>query len=117
MDGGFEPALQIRTQDVLDHCTACGRCVEVCPMPGPAGLDAADAPGIAAGVLAILRGETAPEASARWASVCSGSGHCIPACPHGVNPRFMLTMARLAMQRDATTPRPAARTVSPVSPA
>ncbi len=99
MDGGFEPALQIRTQGVLDNCTACGRCVEVCPMPGPAGLDAAEAPGIAAGVLAILRGETPPEASARWASVCSGSGHCIPACPHGVNPRFMLTMARLAMRR------------------
>ena len=107
MDGGFEPALQLRTQDVLDNCTACGRCVEVCPMPGPAGLDAADAPGIAAGVLAILRGETPPAASARWASVCSGSGHCIPACPHGVNPRFMLTMARLAMQRrnDSVTRR------------
>ena len=107
MDGGFEPALQTRTQGVLDNCTACGRCVEVCPMPGPAGLDAADAPGIAAGVLAILRGESPPEASARWASVCSGSGHCIPACPHGVNPRFMLTMARLAMQRrnDAVTRR------------
>jgi len=58
MDGGFEPALQTRTQGVLDNCTACGRCVEVCPMPGPAGLDAADAPGIAAGVLAILRGES-----------------------------------------------------------
>jgi Fe-S oxidoreductase len=99
MDGGFEPGLQARTNTVLDDCTACGRCVEVCPMPGPAGLDASDAPGIAAGVLAILRGETPPEASARWASVCSGSGHCIPACPHGVNPRFMLTMARLAMQR------------------
>ena len=64
-------------------------------------------PGIAAGVLAILRGEAPPDASARWASVCSGSGHCIPACQHGVNPRFMLTMARLAMQRrnDAATRR------------
>jgi heterodisulfide reductase subunit D len=99
MDAAFEPALQARTQDVLDNCTACGRCVEVCPMPGPAGLDAADAQGIAGGVLAILRGEVPSDASARWASVCSGSGHCIPACPHGVNPRFMLTMARLAMQR------------------
>ena len=34
MDGGFEPALHIRTQDVLDRCTACGACAEVCPMPG-----------------------------------------------------------------------------------
>ncbi|HVC60481.1 MAG TPA: (Fe-S)-binding protein [Acetobacteraceae bacterium] len=99
MDGGFESVLQNRTREVLEDCTACGRCVEVCPMPGPAGLSAADAPGIAAGVLAILRGDVSPEASARWAAVCSGSGHCIPACPHGVNPRFMLTMARLAMQR------------------
>jgi Fe-S oxidoreductase len=95
----FEHALQSRVVDMLHRCTACGRCVEVCPMPGPAGLDPADATGIAAGVLALLRGETAPEASAQWASVCSGSGHCIPACPHGVNPRFMLTMARLAMQQ------------------
>jgi len=104
MDGGFEPALHIRTQDVLDRCTACGRCVEVCPMPGPAGLNTADAPGIAAGVLAMLRGEAAPDASVRWASVCSGSGHCIPACPEGVNPRFMLSMARLAMQRGKDAP-------------
>ena len=36
------------------------------------------------------------EEAARWAAVCSGSGHCIPACTHGINPRFMLTMARLA---------------------
>jgi heterodisulfide reductase subunit D len=107
MDVGFESALETRTAQVLQDCTACGRCVEVCPMPGPAGLDATDAPGIAAGVLAILRGESPPQASARWASVCSGSGHCIPACPHGVNPRFMLTMARLAMQcrNDAATRR------------
>jgi Fe-S oxidoreductase len=107
MDGGFETGLAARGADVLQNCTACGRCVEVCPMPGPAGLDGGDAPGIAAGVLAILRGDAAPEASARWAAVCSGSGHCIPACPHGVNPRFMLTLARLAMQRraDATARR------------
>ena len=32
MDGGFEPALLGRTQDMLDNCTACGRCVEVCPI-------------------------------------------------------------------------------------
>ncbi len=97
----FEQALQHRAADVLDNCTACGACVEVCPMPGPAGIAPGDPSGIAAGVLALLRGETAPDAAARWASVCSGSGHCIPACPHGVNPRFMLTLARLALQRRA----------------
>ena len=107
MESPFELALQARASDVLARCTACGACVEACPMPGPAGLDAADPRGIAAGVLALLRGAAHPDAASRWAAVCSGSGHCIPACPHGVNPRFMLTLARLATQRraDAATRR------------
>jgi len=29
------------------------------------------------------------------------SGECIKACDYGVNPRFLLTMARLAMLRNA----------------
>lgn len=98
MDTAFEQALEARTREVLENCTACGRCVEVCPMPGPAGI-AGSPQAIAGGVLALLRGETHPEASARWAAVCSGSGHCIPACPEGVNPRFMLALARLAPAR------------------
>ncbi len=92
----LEQALDARVAEILDRCTACGACVDVCPMPGPVGIDASDSPKLAAGVLSILRGEAHPEASARWASVCTGSGHCIPACQYGVNPRFMLTMARLA---------------------
>ncbi|MBV9248376.1 MAG: (Fe-S)-binding protein [Acetobacteraceae bacterium] len=103
MDLPFEQALKRQAADVLDRCTACGKCVEVCPMPGPAGIDSSNSSSIAAGVLAILRGEAAQDASARWASVCSGSGHCIPACPEGVNPRFMLTLAQLAMA-SATEP-------------
>jgi Fe-S oxidoreductase len=103
MEPGFEQALEARTRDVLENCTACGRCVEVCPMPGPAGI-AGEPQAIAAGVLALLRGETHPAASARWAAVCSGSGHCIPACPEGVNPRFMLALARLAQQRRKQVP-------------
>jgi heterodisulfide reductase subunit D len=98
-DSPFEQALDLRVAEVLERCTSCGACVEVCPMPQAAGIDASDPQAIAGGVLQILRGTHEPAASARWASVCSGSGHCIPACQHGVNPRFMLTMARLAIQR------------------
>jgi heterodisulfide reductase subunit D len=104
MEASFELALDARVADILDRCTSCGACVDVCPMPGPAGIDASDSKAIAAGVLAILRGEDHPEASARWASVCTGSGHCIPACQYGVNPRFMLTMARLAKEKRKATP-------------
>ena len=98
-DSPFESALDLRTAELLQRCTSCGACVEVCPMPAAAGINATDPSGIARGVLDILRGTAVPEASARWASVCSGSGHCIAACQYDVNPRFMLAMARLAVQR------------------
>ena len=106
-DSPFEIALDLRVAEVLERCTSCGACVEVCPMPAAAGIDARDPHSIAGGVLNILRGTDYPEAAARWATVCSGSGHCIPACQHGVNPRFMLAMARLALRRrtDATARR------------
>jgi len=48
----------------------------------------------------ILRGEAASEASKAWARTCCSSGKCLSACEHGINPRFMLTMARRALNRD-----------------
>ena len=37
--------------------------------------------------------------SAKWAAACMRSGECIKACDYGVNPRFMLAMARVAMAK------------------
>jgi heterodisulfide reductase subunit D len=91
----LEHALHARAADILERCTACGICAEICPMPGPAGLDTTNPQALTAGILTLLQGGTHAEAS-RWAAVCSGSGHCIPACPHGVNPRLMLALARQA---------------------
>ena len=102
MSAAFAEALQARTQEVLDRCTHCGRCFEVCPMPAPAGLAGHDAAAVTAGVLDIIRGGPGTAEAERWAQVCSGSGHCIPACPEAVNPRFMLALARTAMQRRVT---------------
>jgi Fe-S oxidoreductase len=104
MPSDFAAALQTRAQDVLDGCTACGACFEICPMTGPAGLDDHDAGAVTRGVLDLLRGEPGNAAAAQWASACSGSGTCIPKCPHGVNPRFMLTLARVAVNRREETP-------------
>jgi Fe-S oxidoreductase len=102
MSETFAEALEARTQEVLDRCTRCGRCFEVCPMTAPAGIAGKNAADVVGGVLSLIRGgEGAPE-SVRWAQVCSGSGSCIPACPEGVNPRFMLALTRVAMQRRAT---------------
>jgi len=102
MSDTFAAALQARTHDVLDNCTSCGRCFEVCPMPAPAGLAGEQAADVVGGVLDIIRGGSGSPAAARWAQVCSGSGHCIPACPESVNPRFMLAMTRIAIQRRNT---------------
>jgi hypothetical protein len=71
-------------------------------MTAPAGLAGRNAAEVVGGVLDIIRGGAGAPDSERWAQVCSGSGSCIPACPEAVNPRFMLALARLAMQRRAT---------------
>jgi heterodisulfide reductase subunit D len=96
----FLDALHGRVEETLDACTRCGKCVAACPMVEPAGIDlgagAAKAPAIVEGVLDLLAGgEGTPEAE-RWAQVCTNSGKCIPACDYGVNPRFMVNMARIA---------------------
>ncbi|HEV2188603.1 MAG TPA: (Fe-S)-binding protein [Stellaceae bacterium] len=94
--GGFMEAVQARVAETLDACTSCGRCVEACPMVEPAGLDPANAVAIVEGTLDLLDGGPGTPDAERWAQVCTNSGKCIPACDYGVNPRFMVNMARIA---------------------
>jgi heterodisulfide reductase subunit D len=82
---------------MLDACTRCGKCVEVCPSVKPAGLADANSRDVIGGVLEIVRSGDGPEASRQWAASCMLSGECIKACDYGVNPRFLLAMARLAI--------------------
>lgn len=104
MSNFFEAALNGRVEDMIDACTRCGKCVEVCPVKTPAGVTA-PAQEVISGVIDILRTGDGPAASRRWASTCMLTGDCIKACDYGVNPRFMLTMARLAMAKASTEPR------------
>src|SRR5829696_2391592 len=94
----FEAALSERVEQMLDTCTRCGKCVEVCPITDAAGV-MAEPVAVISGVLDIVRHGDGPEASRRWASSCLLSGECIKACDYGVNPRFLLTMARVAIAR------------------
>jgi heterodisulfide reductase subunit D len=96
-DIAFEAALDLRVEDMLEACTRCGKCVEACPSVSPAGLSEAEPTEIISGILDILRGGDGPEASRRWAASCMRSGDCIKACDYGVNPRFLLAMARVAI--------------------
>jgi Fe-S oxidoreductase len=103
MGNYFEDALSGRIDEMLDACTRCGKCVEACPVKTPAGV-VAPAEEVINGVIGILRGGDGSAASRRWASTCMLTGDCIKACEEGVNPRFLLAMARLAMAKTKATP-------------
>jgi heterodisulfide reductase subunit D len=104
MGNFFEDTLSGRVEEMIDACTRCGKCVEACPITTPAGVTA-PAEDVIVGVFDILRTGDGPAASRRWASTCMLTGDCIKACDEGVNPRFLLAMARLAVARASTDAR------------
>ena len=97
----FETALAARVDDMLDACTRCGKCVEVCPSVAPAGLGEAAPRRCHRWRDRYRAHRNGPGSSRKWASSCLLSGECIKACDYGVNPRFLLAMARVAMTKAA----------------
>lgn len=95
----FIESLDRRVVEVADACTACGACADVCPTLAVAGIDGDTSEALTAGVREILRVGEGTATSEAWARSCCGSGDCLTVCPEGINPRFMLTMARRAMSR------------------
>jgi heterodisulfide reductase subunit D len=95
----FEAALDERVGDMLDACTRCGKCVEACPSVKPAGIADVKSEDIISGILDIVCTGEGPHASRKWAEACMLSGDCIKACDEGVNPRFLLAMARVALAK------------------
>ena len=98
----FEQALAARTAAMLEACTRCGRCVEICPMAKPAGVGDAAPEDVITGVLDIVRTGEGAAASKAWAKGCALTGDCIAACDEGVNPRFLLAMARVALAKESS---------------
>src|SRR6185312_943353 len=92
--GGFLDVFRARGADIAEACTRCGDCFRACPMTEPGGIADADAEETTAAIVDLITGGTGNADAVRWSEVCSGSGNCIPACKHGINPRFMVQMAR-----------------------
>jgi heterodisulfide reductase subunit D len=92
-----------RGEAIADACTRCGDCFRACPMTGPGGIGEADPGETAAAIVDLITGGAGNEAAIRWTEACSGSGYCIPACKHGINPRFMVQLARGFARRNAGT--------------
>jgi len=98
-DLSFEAAVEMRVDEMIDACTRCGKCVEACPSVKPAGIADTAPQDVISGILDILSDGEGTEASRKWAQACTLSGECIKACDEGVNPRFLLAMARVAMAK------------------
>jgi len=79
---------------IADACTRCGDCFRACPMTDPGGIVEADATETTAAIVDLITGGNGNQEAIRWGEICSGSGNCIPACAHGINPRFMVQLAR-----------------------
>jgi len=80
---------------ILDACTQCGKCHEVCPMAQYSKAPATDHQAVVGGVLAVLRGDAGTPQALGWIGVCTRSGVCVPACPENVDPKMMMRLARM----------------------
>jgi heterodisulfide reductase subunit D len=98
---GFLDTFRARGAAIADACTRCGDCFRACPMVEPAGLAAADPVETTGAIVDLITGGSGNGEAIRWADVCSGSGNCIPACQHGINPRFMVQLARGFARRNS----------------
>lgn len=80
--------------EILQKCTVCEKCFEVCPMAEMTPLQGTDAKAAILGALGMLRGETDHRDGRVFVDACTKCGQCVDVCPQGLNPRKMLTLAR-----------------------
>ena len=100
----FIATIDARVGDILDRCTRCAKCVEVCPTAAPAGIGTSEPAMIVGDVLDILRGGGDPASrGARWANAA-------PA-PADVYPHATTALTRVSCWR-----RPASGSTSDAKP-
>jgi ferredoxin len=98
----FETALSARVDAMADACTRCGKCVEVCPVTGPAASSRARRRD-----LRYHRHPQDRDRARRLAQVgerLRADRRMHQGCDYGINPRFMLNMARVRMAQHDLAP-------------
>tara|TARA_Y100000588_G_C14254902_1_gene924986 strand:- start:776 stop:2095 length:1320 start_codon:yes stop_codon:yes gene_type:complete len=93
--------LSKRIKKITDSCTHCGKCFEVCPIVPYTSIKGMNSELITKDVIGILKDENFSQNSEVWVNSCEKSGICIDACPEDINPREMLTYAKLKLQSDS----------------
>ena len=87
--------LRTEAATLLEKCTACGKCVEVCPNLPYLPEAAADSGATAAGILMLLRDVAAPRAARSFVEACCGSARCREVCPEGLDAYDMMRIAKV----------------------
>jgi len=83
----------------LDECTACGQCVEACPLLGRGVLSDADATEIAEGRLDLLRGDGFSDQAYLFARACLRCSACDQDCPAELDPKQLNIACRIEAAR------------------
>lgn len=84
---------------LAELCTACGACMEACPLAAHIGLLPAQSKAITAGLRQLARGEAGPDDTVRWAGACGKSGLCVDVCPEKAKGLDAMLLVRIARQR------------------
>ena len=112
----FAEALEARTQDVLDLCTRCGKCFEVCPMTAPAGI--ADRKRRRRRRRRAATSSRAARARGRGRALGAGvlgQRQLHPRVPRGASTRASCSRSRASRCRSARAPRSSTRKAAPRS--
>ena len=90
-----EEFLQSETATILERCTACGKCVEVCPNWSFLSIEDDATAAVAGGIVGLLRNGLASDAAGRFVDACSGTALCRDVCPEGIDPYTMMRLANV----------------------
>src|SRR5215218_1898235 len=94
-----EEFLDAHAASMLSSCTACGKCIEVCPTREYNASKDEDPEAVARGILSILR-SSEPSAAARiFIESCCGSARCRDVCPEGIDAYDMMRVAKVRLAK------------------